>query len=502
MSVIERIRSKVIIKDSNGNDLEQNTSSIVNSIVQLQAQKALVPVIFEDMYEYEDPQTLEVVSLHTHMVEYVISHYCMQGGKLEVNEQELYDILHSGYYGISILESKINKADFRNWIYNSIYNYLNEISDNIRLKGVVRKFLEVGKYPIIITTSCFPLIEKELKGYKDVWFEKGKENNSSITSPTVFHIFGKAEYNKLAWAYNEQMVLDFLKDIYNPETSFKNLRVATDKKTFLLLGNNTPDWLFRFILNSIYGDVYDQREGYYVTSENTIIEEHLNYFLHDIHFKQEKQLTEVLKQSVRVLEQIQIPSMTPSRPHGKRYDLFISYNREDKLLVSSFLKILDSKDINYFFDDNLESGYYWEDIINAIKDSAYFVPFITKKYIKKIIDKEDLQEIYSEMGIDEISYDHMLVRRMCEKISGVQIELLLASKWLQDNPQNKYSLPIILKDQKFNGSIITPEIVDSWGKDSETLPQNLFYGVEAHICDMDDLENHPNIDWKKYKMLL
>lgn len=506
MSILERIRSKVIVIDSKDNNrLEQDTTSLVNSIVQLQSQKALVPVIFEDMYEYEDPHSGEIVSLHSRMVEYVISQYCLQGGRLEVTDQELHDILHSGYYGISILESKIsNKVAFRNWIYNSIYN-LNKISDSIRLNKIVQEFLEVGDFPVIITTNCFPLIEKELNGYRDLWFEKGQKHESVISGPTVFHIFGKAEFNKLAWVYNEQMVLDFLKDIYNPETSFKNLKVETENKTLLLLGNNTPDWLFRFILNSIYGkDVYDAREGYYVTSENSIIEEHLNCFLHDIHFKQENQLEEVLKQSIQVLKQIQTPSSSSPKPHGKKYDLFISYNREDRRYVTPLLELLDRKKVKYFLDENdLESGHYWEDIIIAMKDSAYFVPFITKKYMKKIKDQEELQEIFEEMGVSEISYDHEIVRRMCDKdkIAGVQIELLLASKWLHDNPQKPYSIPLILKDQKFAGDFITPDRVDNWGKDSNTLPQNLFYGVNGHICDLSDIEHHPKIDWERYKTL-
>ena len=69
--IVERIRKKVSVVEET-KVLMSGTDEIVSNIKRLISRNALVPVLCEDMYEYEDPITNKRQTLHSYIVEKVI----------------------------------------------------------------------------------------------------------------------------------------------------------------------------------------------------------------------------------------------------------------------------------------------------------------------------------------------------------------------------------------------------------------------------------------------
>lgn len=156
--IIEGLREKVsVIKESNTPN--NGTNEIVSNIKRLVSRKTLVPVICEDMYEYTDPITKKRQLLHSYIVEKIIERAYNSNIIIELTEEELKNIVNEGYYGISLLQSKLGK-DLYEEIFNLIMDEDNNVYDNICVKKEVLSFLLVCNFPLIITTSCFPILEK------------------------------------------------------------------------------------------------------------------------------------------------------------------------------------------------------------------------------------------------------------------------------------------------------------------------------------------------------
>ena len=253
---IERIKNKITIAEKNNSASESNTDEIVRDIKMLLRNESLIPVICEDMYEYENLQTHERQSLHSYLVERVIDKFVRKGKNIELSELELDSIVNEGYYGLSLLQARLG-CDIYKELYNSVIDEEN-IYDGITLKKEVREFLEESKFPLIITTCCFPILEKELTlCYKSYWCELETKNDKQLPVPCVYHLFGKAKLSNSNWGYNDKQLLRFLRSAYSSDYALSNLTAvigrSNSRKTLLILGNDSPDWLFRFILTPIYG---------------------------------------------------------------------------------------------------------------------------------------------------------------------------------------------------------------------------------------------------------
>lgn len=366
------------------------------------------------------------------------------------------------------------------------------------------------KFPLIVTTCCFPIIEKELKNYTSYWCELEQKNDEKLQDRCVYHLFGEAQSNTPDWGYDEKRLLKFLKNIYTDDYSLKNLTSAINsrpQKTLFVMGNHAPDWLFRFILTPIYGDdLYNDGKGFYMNEDVSKKETTLSQFLRDIHFEQESQLKEILKAVMEKIKEQNQKKIQPEgqnnkgKPHGFDYDFFVAHASEDNDAAKKIVEFMRSKGLKVWADfENIKDGNYWNQIINALKNAAYFMPLITKNYVDKIVKKELKNKVFLSSGINEISLDISMCKKL-EELSGVQIELLFAEKWLEQNHRNTYSIPIIIKGSELAPGVpITPCYVDEcWGRESKLLPESLFGFIQANIID----ENNPQLcalEWSSYK---
>lgn len=499
----------LIIKESDICSM-QDIENTAKRIVKLQRIGQLVPVICEDMYEYED-QAGNRQSLHSYMVEKIIK----DNNNIRLTRQELTDVITESYYGNQVIEEKMGKKIW-NKLYDTVFDFDDNIKDGICLKKEVEDFLRAGNFPLIITTSCFPILESRLKDfqYTSVWYKLFDRATGSLPENCIYHFFGQANAGNPNWGYNDNMLLQFLCSAYSKDTAPLNLTSyianTNSRRTLFFIGNDAPDWLFRFMLTPMFGgDVYAEgknreENGFYMNEKHCKDAESLDHFLKDTNFVKESRVTNILN---RVTEIFNKTNSRPQskEPHGKRYDFFISHASEDTDLALKLKEVLNSHGIKAWVDESNKlkmDGPYWQRIIDAMNASAYFMPVISRKFMYKTKDEKDRSEAFKKLHIKEMAIDAELAKKLSDEMkAGVPVELLLAEKIQKNNPQYVYSVPVIQKGCKVMGSIIDTSFVEERAKDSNLLPSNLFYGQQIFELELDAEGNIASfeLDWNRYK---
>lgn len=499
--VIKRIKAsdKIKIIDT----VNSNNDGIVDSIIELYRKNKLVPVICNDMFEYEDAKTGRQ-SLHSYIVEEIIKKSDIP---IYLSETELNNIVRDDYYGISLLENRLGNRI----VYDQIYEIViqnDSINAGVKLKKEVLDFLKICQFPLIITTNCFGIIEKELDDYRynskwNVYMDKV----SKLPEKCVFHMFGQAEPDMVDWGYNEKNILMYLSSFEGayPLDTIKTI-IAKQRKTLLVLGNNTPDWMFRFIIKNIYGgDVYDKNKGYYLDVKNSNELPALNLFLKDIQFDK-NQLETVLQDVLDRIKKIKEEEPVVKRDVNRICDFFVAHASEDIEIVENLVGVAKEHQLDVWVDyTSIHDGNYWSTIINGIDNSKYFVPVITQNYIQKVMPKEKLSKILKNLNIN---IDDKLTPNNCltlenNGISGVQIELLLATYKegrINDGKdmRDTYSLPILIEKEEYACEPIDIPRINRWSEKSKMLPQYLFGSIQRFKYDKERPEEF-EMEWDRYK---
>lgn len=500
MSVIERITPYIRLNNANDQLAIDTASDTVKKIKRLLSHNSLVPVVCEDMFIYTSKITGECQSLHSFIVEHIILYYHKRGVTLNFTEKELDDTLNDVYYGLGLLRSKIGHDIYED-IYNVIIDDDDELIDGIGIKTEVIKFLESTKFPLIITTTCFPILEKHLEGYTSYYNHIETRNDSPLPTNCIFHLFGRAKIEDSNWGYDDKVLLKFLKSSFSSEYGLKNLNAyvsnGLSRKTLLILGNTTKDWLFRFIVTPIYGgDIYDNVKGVYMSYKERDEDSGLNQFLRDIKFEKESQMLNVLSLVTSSLNSQS--KIKEEKLHDKKFDFFISHASEDTDTVRSLVNYLRDNGLRVWVDyENLKDGKYWQRIIEALNEARYFMPFITEKFILKNKKQADLNEILEGVGI-KIGLDCSTCIRLEAVLDGVQIELLMADKLQSIIKMDTYSIPVILDGSTIFFNKITPAYIRNCSEDSKLLPQSLFWGLQMYEFSPYNIHSF-KLDCERYK---
>ncbi len=491
---IDRIRENVVIIGDNSLT-DRDIHDTIECINELHSENALIPIICEDMYEYVNPSTGERQSLQSYIVENVIKKYSNPHKKIEVTETELNDIINGGYYGLSLLKEKLG-----NDIYMEIYRSVvsgGSIRNGVTLKEDVIDFLNASHFPLIITTNCFKIIEHTLNDdYSSVWYMPDKRNDSVLNEKTVYHLFGQGKLVDHQWGHNEMEILGILKALFSKDHSPRNLTEQIGKKLLLVLGNNTPDWLFRFIISPIYETASDRsKSGYYFENHRNQISKQLELCLHDFNFDTEVKISEILRGVTSVINSKN--NLQNFSGHKKEYDFFLSHSSEDKALADKLKRLLERNGLKVWFDRGQDmDGNYWDKIIDGIKKSAYFIPLVTESFIQKTCSGKKWKAILSEYSEEYLPLDSEKAGMLASQgLEGVMIELLLADSWREKQQLKVFSIPVVLKNAEFNEEPLTVKRVNNWGEDSKRLPQGLFYTINTYIYDA---ECEDGLNWTEH----
>ena len=498
---LERIKNKVHIINESYANKNISIEELVEDIKRLILCKKLVPVICEDMFEFTNPDTGEKQSLQSFIVEQIVTKHPLN---VLYTESEIQEMLYQGYSGMSLLYRKYGRK-FYDYVNKSVLDENNKVRRGITLKKEVIEFLKKGRFTLIITTSCFKIVEEILGGYSIYVYEPNFTNDENIVGNSVYHIMGESRPNRPECGIEERQVLKFLSSLYSTDYAPKNLTSYLnnnqDRRTLLFLGNNTPNWLFRFMLSPMYpADLYEEGHGFYLNGNKTK-DEHLERFLEDIRFEKEDELVSVLEKVTSKLPSLKSECIS----HNKRWDFFLSHASEDKDYALQLKVILEAHGLKVWYDDSsIKDGSYWQRIIDGIENSAIFLPLISASYIKKVTPKKRRALTLQKYGMDTLPHNAekcLLVNKDEEiPLSGVQIELLLAES--QYGNQDVPSIPVIMSNEiieTFDMDIeITAEYIENTAKDSRSLPERLFRGIQMYSFD----KNIPLsfvLEWDRYK---
>lgn len=383
----------------------------------------LVPIIGENVFYCEEKPLMKFVLQN--LIEQNKQSVEALNNRYEINLIDL--IIESPYYGLSIM-SKILGAEHLSRAYSKI---INENRNRIQLLPVVKNFLVTYQFPLVLTTNCFDLLERELSQYSSLFHIKDSANiiKESIDSKIIYHIFGKAEEG-YDWVYNEGTLLEFLHDFNTGMqaygiSSIRDYMSKVPRKKLLSIGANLPDWVFRMIWYPITSE--KSRQGYFLKEQNEKYDICFVDFLERIQEdKNPIPLEKILIQAVDIYQQNQqkenrLPNGV--NKHDYKYDIFLSHAGEDRKAAESFAQRLhDNFGLNVFIDsyNNMEDLNYLEKYADAIPQCAYFMPFVTQKYIEKhqaAKNKENIMHSYIPHLVreTELATVELQRRRECEQ---------------------------------------------------------------------------------------
>ena len=406
------------------------------------------------------------------------------------NQDLLSQMKDRGYYGLTLLkkhcfpnkESKF-KLEYKRTIDNN--------KEKIHLNKTIRRFLQVYKFPVVVTTSCFKLIETELPQYKSVSFPSAEGNQIKLNGEhkTVYHIFG-LEANGAKWVTGEEELLNFVHELHGDgATDLKKYIKADNRmKALFVIGSNLPDWLFRFFLYPMT-DFSNNEVGYFLSSSDSI-EDSFMSFLDDISYDYDvnTNLESVLQDAISLFPAADSSIEFSNRvTHNKEYDIFISYASENRELACDIRdRLHDDYGLNVWLDQKqIIDGDYEKRIIKGIDNSAYFMPIVTKEYILK---HKPVFNAYK--SIDDIVNDN--------KLEFVQMETLIAEKHRKELQRIAYSLPIVISAPIGEKGTLDFDMIEKKYAESCLLPGNLFRRQQMfYYEEMFDGRN----DWGNYKTI-
>lgn len=359
----------------------------------------IVPIVCDDMFEYVKSEEDNPMSLKKFI-----------SMSLEPDDySKLCATLNSKfYYGISEYE-KNNDANYSSFIYNAV----KEAVDNgrIKLKECIREFLVKGKFPLIITTFAFPVIEEclekelgnEVSGtVKSIYYNIDTRNDLPLVfgkryNHYVYHIFGGERHDR--WVYNEQTLLQYMYALQNADIGAKNLAsyiCPTDNVTRLLLamGSILPDWLFRFLVYPIYKDNLNVG-GFWISAQDT--EQELKAFLLRNKYKFPESNSNVPNILHNAIVEREINEISEHR-------IFVSYKRDDSDIrirrIIELLRLYGQVWVD--FEKVADAGNpYWANIKEGIRKCDVFIPLVTDKYNEVFAQH---QEIDLELLVKENPY--------------------------------------------------------------------------------------------------
>lgn len=438
----------------------------------------LVPFIGDELFYIEHSDTR-----HESLQSYIVNSFVQDNPEVVITSDEIEMMKTSGYYGYTLLNRKYKSR----YIYK-YKEYVKMAYHKIKLNPVVKRFIESGSFPLIITTSPFDFLEKELHGdgYSSVYYSVDNPPvNQTIDKKChlIYHLFGEAERFKSKWVYNERELLVFLHALHDSMTAPKGLTTYLADKSMLFLGCNLPNWLFQFLWfpiniqrNPMYPTGEDTTEGYWLGKSGKSMP--LDDFLEDIGFRFSS-----LQEMEKVIDKVSDLYMNSTHGSQSEYDVFLSYASANESLARQIKVILESKGLSVWIDKDGGNGQieiggdYWKRIQYGIHHSRYFMPIVTAEYLNKWLLNSALINGAKEPGL--------------------VIETNMAVQWYKDidNPNKDaeiYSLPIVVE----NGP--TPELIESLSEKG-ILPREIFANIQSYTYSSNGDCSFKSHHWEKYK---
>lgn len=459
-------------------------------LVELVKQSKIVLVIGEDMF-YHESNDGKKESLQEYIVNAVI-----QDKHLSVKPEMKERMFKEGYHGLSLLfdQFRIVKQmpnNQRNYFNEIVENVVYREIDNIHIDDILKTFLEEGVkrdlFPLIVTTSPFDIIERELgfvflPQYSDTtklvnskFYHLGASNSENLPSKVniVYHLFGCATSGQADWVSTELKLIHFLHSMHaNKDFCLPN---ALKQKNLFIIGCSLPDWLFRFMLYPL--DNSNVHERIWLNSGNlddTSLEslEELDY--------QKGELTPVLEALTTSIKSITIEKIKPEK---EVYDIFVSHCQADKEFAQEVVFWLRAEfNLNVWVDFEHEKellGNDWGNIKDALSRSLHVMPLFTAEYVRRFASWM--------VNVDNEEY----LNDSLEWITFVLLKMVKNNKISSD-----FIIPIVKDKDNIRTARINEVLNNSFIQsriDQDKLPQE-FDGIHRYSFyqDMEERENGDN----------
>ena len=298
-----------------------------------------------------------------------------------------------------------DKYKNRENIYCWLSSFCSKNMAKLKPSTLLKRILSIRQFPFVITTSFFPVVENAMS---EVWGDRKVKtmvfsNNpsttrlkgvgdigseSDISSPTVYYMFGKACNSAHRFVVTDTDMLCFCSSWLSNEGRPPILSNVLKDKYLLVLGNNYPDWLFRFIWYSM--NLTDNASSPFSKTQGMMVndkaDDNLVRFLNRLDTSTQKEplfVVDTIERKLKEREQ-EIEAHRFDKPQ-KDCDVFISYSRSDSRIADSLYDTLSKKGLSVWYDKmKLKSGSDWMDEIEkAIGSSRLFIPILTDNVLNE-----------------------------------------------------------------------------------------------------------------------
>lgn len=372
---MDKVITKDIINDSNWESLLRAIDS-----------ERVVPIIGGAFFYTDDNENLERYVLERLKKRYKCSR------RKDADFTMLADVIS---YNCRIKRDSEKGTDTN--IYQEIFKEINCIdSQRMKCKREIVDFLSIKKFPLILTTSCYPKLEDELRAtYGNVSiFDYVKSARPDIgtdlssQNPTLCYMFGKVKQAKKQFVVTEDDLLDYMHSWHNLDTRPNQLSNYLKDKFLLVLGCEYPNWLFKFFWHSLRSfdlsfpkpieEDFDVQGV--VASESINADEELTKFLRRIQTKYYKNSKNFIDEFLLRWEGHKKDEIVKPREVVKdSVDLFISYAHEDVEAARNITNRLKNLGAKVWFDEReLEVGDPFAKVIeDEIRKAKRFVPLLS-----------------------------------------------------------------------------------------------------------------------------
>ncbi len=344
----------------------------------------VVPIIGDSFYYVVDEEGRKL-SVDTFLLKQLAVRFNLKSENIDINS--ILDVIEE--------ENFKNRRYFGQLtdIYYEICKILSDIE--IHCSSEIKNFLSITKFPLVLTTSYVSGLEKSLNNhygrFDTIIYDKSARADISLplssVTPTLYYLFGKCNRFPKSFMATEDDLLDYLHLWHNRDTRPQRISDYLDGKFMLLLGCNYPNWLFRFFWYSIRNFSLEESgtnemQGL-VAMENMNEEKELERFLSRIQTLTYKDSVIFINEFIshwnnHLQKSVGKPGL-PIQEREEEIDIFISYAKEDIVIVKDIAARLRNMGAKVWFDDKLEWSDIYEAIIkNKIQQAKRFVPIISQ----------------------------------------------------------------------------------------------------------------------------
>lgn len=308
---------------------------------------------------------------------------------------------------------------------------------DISIPDSIKNLIELGRFPLILTTSYAPILEKYLKTRNSRnWTTYSYDTTSRADIPSsitdnniLYYIFGEMGVEG-TFVVDEDDLLSFLHFWHNETHRPQELCKYLSNKYLLVIGCDYPDWLFRFLWYSMNDNFNEKhlKKGQLMISNRKVMEDtELQSFLRRIKAYYDNDIDEFVKELCRRIQEIEpnLSSEMPTHSNKKTIDFFISYAHEDYEIAKGIAENLRNLGANVWLDKNkLKPGdSFPDDIRENIETCKRFIPILschtieeTRRFFRRewFIAKQEAElrlgmPYITPITIDDVDVQHHLI---------------------------------------------------------------------------------------------